>query len=86
MDWSRRGREMRWEGQNHSKDFGRRRATECFVRNKDRWELASVLGEPLWLCGGAGQAKGGKVDAVAIIQLRNEGGWMTWGRRTGDLF
>lgn len=70
----------------HSKGFGSLRATKHFVRNKDRWDLASVVGEPLRLCGGAGQAKGGKVDAGAIIRLRNDGGWMPWGRRIVDLF
>lgn len=78
--------EQERKGDEVSKDLGRQRATECFVRTKDRWELASLVGEPLWLCGGAGQAKGGKVDAVAIIQSRNDGGWMPWGRRIMDLF
>jgi hypothetical protein len=39
-----------------------------------------MVGEPLWLWGGVGQAEGGEVDAVVIIQSRSDGGWMPWGR------
>lgn len=69
-----------------SKDFGRWRDTEYPVKSKDKWELAFTVEEPLWLCGGAGQAEGGKVDAVAMIQARNDGGWMPGGRWIMDLF
>lgn len=50
------------------------------MKGKDKWEMASMVGEPLWLWGGVGQAEGGEVDAVAIIQARNDGGWMPRGR------
>lgn len=49
--------EQERKGDEVIKDLGRQRAIECFVRTKDRWELASLVREPLWLCGGAGQAK-----------------------------
>lgn len=82
VEKERKGDEMRKVSS--SRDFGRQRDTEYFVKNKDKWELASMVGEPLWLCGGAGQAEGGRVNA--IIQARNDGGWTPWGRWIMDLF